>query len=50
MLKRLHRVLLALGLEGVLGESGSESRRFYLTSSKKALKNAALVRNRAAAP
>jgi hypothetical protein len=30
VLKRLHRVLLALGLEGVLGESGSESRRFYL--------------------
>jgi hypothetical protein len=29
VLKRPHRALLALGLEGVLGESGSQSRCFY---------------------
>jgi hypothetical protein len=29
VLKRPHRALLSLGLEGVLGESGSQSRRFY---------------------
>jgi hypothetical protein len=46
VLKRPHRALLALGLEGVLGESGSQSRRFYdvllLRSSRGAARRALL--------